>query len=93
MYLPTLSPSLTGVFSYFIIGEELNNQKILGIVIVVAGLFFSQLKKSLRCSKLNNRNTFTDYCSLNLEIIFENYSRTSLNWLPVAGNFTVILSR
>lgn len=40
-----LIPVFTGIFSFWIIGEELNSQKILGIVIVVTGLFFSQLNK------------------------------------------------
>lgn len=40
-----LIPVFTGIFSYFVIGEELNTQKIMGIILVVAGLFFSQIKK------------------------------------------------
>lgn len=40
-----LIPVFTGIFSYFVIGEELNTQKILGITIVIGGLFFSQLRK------------------------------------------------
>jgi drug/metabolite transporter (DMT)-like permease len=40
-----LIPVFTGIFSYFVIGERLGNQKILGIIIVVAGLFFAQLKR------------------------------------------------
>ena len=39
-----LIPVFTGIFSYFIISEQLDSQKILGIVIVVSGLFFSQIK-------------------------------------------------
>jgi drug/metabolite transporter (DMT)-like permease len=39
-----LIPVFTGVFSFFIIGEDLNLQKIIGICLVVGGLFFSQLK-------------------------------------------------
>ena len=42
-----LIPVFTGVFSFIVIGEELNWQKILGIVIVVGGLFFSQIKKPI----------------------------------------------
>jgi drug/metabolite transporter (DMT)-like permease len=40
-----LIPVFTGIFSFFIIGENLNLQKIIGICLVVGGLFFSQLKK------------------------------------------------
>lgn len=40
-----LIPVFTGVLSFLIIGEELNSQKIIGISLVVGGLFFSQLKK------------------------------------------------
>jgi len=46
-----LIPVFTGVFSYYLIGEELNDQKIIGIVIVVAGLFFSQWKKHFRINQ------------------------------------------
>lgn len=48
-----LIPVFTGVFSFIIIGEQLNLQKILGIVIVVAGLFFSQIKKPLQSGLFN----------------------------------------
>jgi len=48
-----LIPVFTGVFSFFVIGEELNLQKILGIVIVVGGLFFSQIKKPLQIGDFN----------------------------------------
>jgi len=41
-----LIPVFTGVFFYFILGELFNFQKILGMVIVVFGLYVSQLKKS-----------------------------------------------
>lgn len=37
-----LIPVFTGIFSYFVVNEMLGSQKILGIVIVVAGLFFAQ---------------------------------------------------
>lgn len=40
-----LIPVFTGIFSFFAIGEEIGNQKIIGIAIVIAGLFFSQIKK------------------------------------------------
>mgnify|MGYP006282239723 CR=1 FL=1 len=40
-----LIPVFTGVFSFLVIGEKLGSQKILGIVIVVAGLFLSQVRK------------------------------------------------
>jgi drug/metabolite transporter (DMT)-like permease len=42
-----LIPVFTGIFSFIIVGEQLNLQKILGIIIVVTGLFFSQFKKPL----------------------------------------------
>ncbi|MBN1819182.1 MAG: DMT family transporter [Prolixibacteraceae bacterium] len=48
-----LIPVFTGIFSFIVIGEELNSQKILGILIVVAGLFFSQLKKPLETGQFN----------------------------------------
>lgn len=48
-----LIPVFTGVFSFLVIGEELNLQKILGIVIVVGGLFFSQIKKPLQIGDFN----------------------------------------
>jgi drug/metabolite transporter (DMT)-like permease len=48
-----LIPVFTGIFSFLVIGEQLNSQKILGIVIVVAGLFFSQLKKPLETGQFN----------------------------------------
>lgn len=48
-----LIPVFTGVFSFLVIGEELNSQKILGIVIVVGGLFFSQIKKPLQIGNFN----------------------------------------
>jgi len=48
-----LIPVFTGIFSYFIIDEYLDSQKILGIVIVVAGLFFSQIKKQSSTGHLN----------------------------------------
>ena len=40
-----LIPVFTGIFSFFIIGEELSTQKIIGIVIVITGLFFSQKRQ------------------------------------------------
>lgn len=48
-----LIPVFTGIFSFLVIGEELNLQKILGIVIVVGGLFFSQIKKPIQISSFN----------------------------------------
>ena len=48
-----LIPVFTGVFSFLVIGEDLNMQKILGIVIVVSGLFFSQLKKPIQIGNFN----------------------------------------
>jgi drug/metabolite transporter (DMT)-like permease len=38
-----LIPVFTGVFSFIVIAERLGTQKILGIVFVVAGLFFAQI--------------------------------------------------
>ena len=40
-----LIPVFTGIFSYFVIGEQIGIQKIAGIIIVVAGLFVSQLRR------------------------------------------------
>ena len=40
-----LIPVFTGIFSYIVIGETLDKQKIIGILIVVTGLFLSQLGK------------------------------------------------
>jgi len=48
-----LIPVFTGIFSFLIIGEQLNLQKILGIAIVVAGLFFSQIKKPIQSGLFN----------------------------------------
>jgi drug/metabolite transporter (DMT)-like permease len=48
-----LIPVFTGIFSFLVIGEELHLQKILGIVIVVGGLFFSQLKKPIQLGAFN----------------------------------------
>ncbi len=39
-----LIPVFTAIFAYFILGELLNVQKIVGIIIVVGGVFISQLK-------------------------------------------------
>ncbi len=36
-------PVFTAIFAWFILGEELNLQKFIGISIVVAGLFLAQL--------------------------------------------------
>jgi drug/metabolite transporter (DMT)-like permease len=48
-----LIPVFTGVFSFFIIGETLNTQKIIGIALVVGGLFFSQFKRSISFGYFN----------------------------------------
>jgi len=48
-----LIPVFTGVFSFFVIAEQLGIQKIMGIIIVVAGLFLSQLS---RRKLLQNKN-------------------------------------
>lgn len=39
-----LIPVLTAVFAYFMLGEELGLKKIIGIIVVLAGLFLSQVK-------------------------------------------------
>ena len=39
-----LIPVLTAVFAYFMLGEELGPKKIIGIAVVLAGLFLSQIK-------------------------------------------------
>jgi drug/metabolite transporter (DMT)-like permease len=41
-----LIPVFTGVFSYFILGELFTLQKILGMAVVIFGLYLSQIKKS-----------------------------------------------
>ena len=41
-----LIPVFTGVFSYFILGELFTLQKIIGMAVVVFGLYLSQVKKS-----------------------------------------------
>jgi drug/metabolite transporter (DMT)-like permease len=41
-----LIPVFTGVFSYFILGELFTPQKILGMAVVIFGLYLSQIKKS-----------------------------------------------
>ncbi|MBM3436305.1 MAG: DMT family transporter [Bacteroidetes bacterium] len=41
-----LIPVFTGVFSFFLLGEEFNLQKISGMAIVIIGLYLSQIKKS-----------------------------------------------
>lgn len=38
-------PVFVVIFSYFILGEEINLQKIVGILIVISGLFLAQLKR------------------------------------------------
>lgn len=37
-------PVFTAIFAFFVLGDQLNLQKIIGIVVVVAGLFVAQLK-------------------------------------------------
>jgi len=51
-----LIPVFTGVFSFFIIGEDLNSQKLIGISLVVGGLFFAQLKKSSFSKIINTKS-------------------------------------
>lgn len=48
-----LIPVFTGVFSFFIIGEELNSQKLIGISLVVGGLFFAQIKRPLNLKHIS----------------------------------------
>jgi drug/metabolite transporter (DMT)-like permease len=40
-------PVLTAIFAYFILGEEITVLKMLGILVVVIGLFLSQLRKGM----------------------------------------------
>jgi len=48
-----LIPVFTGVFSFLMIGEKLDSQKLLGIFIVVAGLFLSQLRRPVHQGPMN----------------------------------------
>jgi drug/metabolite transporter (DMT)-like permease len=41
-----LIPVFTGIFSYFILGELFSYQKIFGMVVVIIGLYLSQIKKT-----------------------------------------------
>lgn len=41
-----LIPVFTAVFSYFILGEMFTGQKLLGMAVVIIGLYLSQIKKS-----------------------------------------------
>lgn len=45
-----LIPVFVAVLSFFILNEELGTQKIIGIVVVVAGLFLAQIKRRKRKS-------------------------------------------
>jgi len=38
-------PVFVVIFSYFILDEEINMQKVLGIIVVISGLFLAQLKR------------------------------------------------
>jgi drug/metabolite transporter (DMT)-like permease len=40
-----LIPVFVAVLSFFILGDELGWQKIIGIVVVVSGLFMAQIKR------------------------------------------------
>lgn len=57
MFINTM-PVFVVIFSYFILGEEINQQKITGIVIVICGLFIAQMKrkkiKSLKKVEISN---------------------------------------
>lgn len=48
-----LIPVFTAIFSYFIIHESLTVNKVIGIVLVVVGLAFSQLKKRQFTNRIN----------------------------------------
>ncbi|WP_299576886.1 DMT family transporter [uncultured Sunxiuqinia sp.] len=43
-----LIPVFVAVFSFLILGDEINGQKLLGITVVVAGLFLAQFKRRKR---------------------------------------------
>lgn len=43
-----LIPVFVAIFSFFILKEQLGTQKIIGIIIVVTGLFMSQIKQKSR---------------------------------------------
>lgn len=47
-----LIPVFVAILSFFILGEELGTQKIIGIVVVVAGLFLAQIKRKRRKPEL-----------------------------------------
>jgi drug/metabolite transporter (DMT)-like permease len=50
-----LIPVFTGVFSFMVIAEQLGTQKILGILVVVAGLFLSQIgRRKFLIRKINS---------------------------------------
>ena len=44
-------PVLTAVFAFFLLGEALGFQKIIGIAIVISGLFLSQIRSRKRASR------------------------------------------
>lgn len=46
-----LIPVLTAVFAYYMLGEELGLKKIIGIAVVLAGLFLSQMRSRKRSYK------------------------------------------
>lgn len=46
-----LIPVFVAVLSFFILKEELNGQKIIGIIVVVAGLFLAQIKRKQKNGK------------------------------------------
>ena len=47
-----LIPVFVAILSFFILNEELGTQKIIGIVVVVAGLFLAQIKRKRRKPEL-----------------------------------------
>ena len=50
-----LIPVFTAIFSFLVIGELINSQKIFGILIVITGLFFSQIKRISKSIKIKNK--------------------------------------
>jgi drug/metabolite transporter (DMT)-like permease len=40
-------PVLTAIFAYFILGESITTVKMIGILVVIFGLFLSQLRKGM----------------------------------------------
>lgn len=49
-----LIPVFTAIFAYFTLGEILNIQKIIGILIVISGLFLSQIRNKKKGKVINS---------------------------------------